>query len=81
MPEEGLRYHYRCGGWELDSGPLEEQSVLLTAEPSLQPKLFLLQHAMYTCFLLLYKVLDFWNSFESAIFSSSPFNAAIINCL
>ena len=25
-----------CGGWELNSGPLEEQSVLLTAEPSLQ---------------------------------------------
>ena len=26
-----------CGCWELTSGPLEEQSVLLTAEPSLQP--------------------------------------------
>jgi len=25
-----------CGYWELNSGPLEEQSVLLTAEPSLQ---------------------------------------------
>jgi hypothetical protein len=25
-----------CGCWELNSGPLEEQSVLLTAEPSLQ---------------------------------------------
>jgi hypothetical protein len=24
--------------WELNSGPLEEQSVLLTAEPPLQPK-------------------------------------------
>ena len=23
--------------WELNSGPLEEQSVILTAEPSLQP--------------------------------------------
>ena len=23
-----------CGCWELNSGPLEEQSVLLTAEPS-----------------------------------------------
>jgi hypothetical protein len=34
-----------CGCWELDSGPLEEQSVLLTAEPSLQPKvLFLIMH-------------------------------------
>ena len=26
-----------CGCWELNSGPLEEQSVLLTAGPSLQP--------------------------------------------
>jgi hypothetical protein len=26
-----------CGCWELNSGLLEEQSVLLTAEPSLQP--------------------------------------------
>ena len=26
-----------CGGWELNSGPLKEQSVLLTTEPSLQP--------------------------------------------
>jgi hypothetical protein len=25
-----------CGCWELNSGPLEEQSVLLTTEPSLQ---------------------------------------------
>jgi hypothetical protein len=26
-----------CGCWELNSGPLEEQSVLLIREPSLQP--------------------------------------------
>jgi hypothetical protein len=26
-----------CGCWDLNSGPLEELSVLLTAEPSLQP--------------------------------------------
>ena len=26
-----------CGCWELNSGPLEEQLVLLTTEPSLQP--------------------------------------------
>jgi hypothetical protein len=30
-----------CGCWELNSGPLEEQSDLLTTEPSLQPLLFL----------------------------------------
>jgi len=26
-----------CGCWELNSGPLEEQRVILTSEPSLQP--------------------------------------------
>jgi hypothetical protein len=26
-----------CGCWELNSGPQEEQSVLLTTEPFLQP--------------------------------------------
>ena len=26
-----------CGCWELNLGPLQEQPVLLTAEPSLQP--------------------------------------------
>ena len=26
-----------CGCWELNLGPLEEQSVLLNTEPSLQP--------------------------------------------
>jgi hypothetical protein len=34
-----------CGCWELNSGPLEEQSVLLIAEPSLQPRyIFLKSH-------------------------------------
>ena len=27
-----------CGCWELNTGPLEEKSVLLTAEPSLLPQ-------------------------------------------
>ena len=26
-----------CGYWELNSGPLEEHSMLLAAEPALQP--------------------------------------------
>jgi hypothetical protein len=30
-----------CGCWDLNSGPLEEQSVLLTTEQSLQPIYFL----------------------------------------
>jgi hypothetical protein len=43
-PEECIGSHYRwfeppCGCWKLNSGPLEEQSVvvLLTSKPSLQP--------------------------------------------
>jgi hypothetical protein len=31
-----------CGCWELNSGPLQEQPVFLTTEPSLQPSLALL---------------------------------------
>jgi hypothetical protein len=31
-----------CGCWELNSEPLEEQSVLLNAKPSLQPHIFFL---------------------------------------
>ena len=30
-------YEPPCGFWELNSGPLEEQPVFLTTEPSLQP--------------------------------------------
>ena len=29
-----------CGCWKLNSGPLEEQAMLLTTEPSLQPPTF-----------------------------------------
>ena len=31
-----------CGCWELNSGPLEEQTMLLTTEPSLQPQIYFL---------------------------------------
>jgi hypothetical protein len=42
VPEEGIRSlmdgcEPSCSCWELNSGPLEKQPVLLTAEPSLQP--------------------------------------------
>ena len=46
MPKESSRSHngYEplCGCWKLNSGPLEEQPVFLTSEPSvhLQPALF-----------------------------------------
>jgi hypothetical protein len=32
-----------CGCWELNSGPLEEQPVLLTTEPSRQPAMMVLK--------------------------------------
>jgi hypothetical protein len=39
-----------CGYWELNSGPLEEQqSVLLTAESSLQPDPLLLMYVFALC--------------------------------
>jgi len=41
---DGCEPPYGC--WELNSGPLEEQSVLLTAEPSLQPYYF---YYIYLC--------------------------------
>jgi hypothetical protein len=36
-PEEGIGCEPPCSCWELNSGPLEEQSVLLTSEPFFQP--------------------------------------------
>ena len=33
-----------CGCWELNSGPLEEQAMLLTTEPSLQPNVFVFKN-------------------------------------
>jgi hypothetical protein len=37
-----------CGCWDLNSGPSEEQSVLLTTEPSLRPpRYFLYLHFKY----------------------------------
>ena len=39
-----------CGCWELNSEPLEEQSVLLTTEPPLQPQPVLL--SFESCFMV-----------------------------
>jgi hypothetical protein len=38
-----------CGCWDLNSGPWEEQSVLLTAEPSRQPLKETFNEEMYQC--------------------------------
>ena len=44
-----------CGCWESNSGPPEEQSVLLTSEPSLQPAV---QH-FYGIYTLAHRYADF----------------------
>ena len=33
-------YKLPCGCWELNSGPPEDQPMLLTSEPALQPQMF-----------------------------------------
>jgi hypothetical protein len=38
-----------CGSWELNSGPLEEQSVISASEPSLQPLTRLLKSSFRIC--------------------------------
>ena len=38
-----------CGCWELNSGPLEEQAMLLTSEPSLQPPNKVFKTESYLC--------------------------------
>ena len=35
-----------CGCWDLNSVPWEEQLVLLTTEPSLQPEMSSLEHVL-----------------------------------
>ena len=38
-----------CGYWELNPGPLEEQPVLLTTEPSPQPEYTILNAEFFSC--------------------------------
>jgi hypothetical protein len=40
-----------CGCWDLNSGPSEEQSVFLPAEPSLQPRISFLKQKKMGSFL------------------------------
>jgi hypothetical protein len=48
-PDLSDGYQPPCGCWELNSGPLEEQPVLLISEPFLQPwKRFLKQVIRFT---------------------------------
>jgi hypothetical protein len=71
-----------CGCWELNSGPLEEQSVLLSTEPSLQPTLFFFYFslslhplmALFSSFLPPFSFLSsFFFSLSLSLFPFSPF--------
>jgi hypothetical protein len=42
-------YESPCGCWRLNSGPLEEQTVLLTTKPSLQFQLLTLNDKSLAC--------------------------------
>ena len=72
-----------CSCWELNSGPLEEQSVLLTAEPSLQPVSSFVRnfhtdshggrtrshsHQLWTCVPLSPQPCQNWSSFLACLF-------------
>jgi hypothetical protein len=43
-----------CVYWELNSGPLEEQSVLLTTEPSLQSSVLTFKELMWLWFIVMF---------------------------
>jgi hypothetical protein len=38
-----------CGSWDLNSGPLVEQSVLIAVEPSHQPLFFCFMYLLDVC--------------------------------
>jgi len=57
-PEEGIESPLQMVvSWELDSGPLEEQSLFLTAESSLQPNTLLLFDELKPTSLVIFKSL------------------------
>jgi hypothetical protein len=55
-PEEGIRSLWWLWAtmwfWDLNSGPLEEQSVLLKSEPSLQPCFYFIYFILFYFILL-----------------------------
>jgi hypothetical protein len=66
-----------CGCWDLNSGPPEEQSVLLTAEPILQPNYYIfLKHSYIAILLNCYQKVGFyfvsyWKSYGSLILADT----------
>ena len=58
-----------CSCWELNSGTLEEQPVLLTGEPSLQPEPVLL---FLTSYEILWLLIPFWMILNQFLSLPSP---------
>jgi hypothetical protein len=50
-----------CGCWELNSEPMEEQSVLLTIDPSLQPIFFQKKHYILHLFICVSAFISTWD--------------------
>jgi hypothetical protein len=65
-------YEPPCGCWDLNSGPSEEQSVFLTAEPSLQPKKEFLILCVWVFMFVLFLFLIFALVFQDRISLCSP---------
>jgi hypothetical protein len=64
-----------CGCWDLNSGPLEEQSALLTADPSHQPPLNTLSLCIYTTFFKIHSIVD---GHLAWLYSSALVNGAVL---
>jgi hypothetical protein len=70
-------YEAPCGFWELNSGPLGKQPVLLTAEPSLQPNKVVLPNpgdGAVTKFLLVMVLTSYISLTTPAILTSVLFS-------
>ena len=59
-PETGITKNYEipCGCWELDTGPLGEEPVLLTVHPFFQPFGFCFLGFCFVLFCFVFEVSD-----------------------
>jgi len=66
-----------CGSWDLNSRPSEEQSVLLTTDPSLQPVVLVLCWDLWSIYsYFLYRVINM-NLFETFYMQLSSLTSII----
>ena len=68
-----------CDFWELNSGPVKEQSVLLISEPSLQPKVFLYNEMFVIFSVEPQREVSLWKSLcLSIMFVMSDFKKSVV---